>query len=147
MTKLLPVVCLMLATASLWSQQIHPSPTSAKILEAKIRKAWQDYKNKDKVSFAAIFAEDFRCIKEGASDIQDKKSEVDGIDQFDLKQYTLSNFNIQMIGTAAALATYAAEYSGDAAGEHLQQKSGWSEVWMQCNRVWKLVYLQETQLK
>src|SRR5579859_8287608 len=59
-------------------------------LEAKERKLWEDFKNKDKAGLAALLDDGFRQFEEGQSTFGDKKAEVNAVDEFELVSYTLS---------------------------------------------------------
>ena len=117
------------------------------MLEAKVRKAWEDFKEKRKDAFAAILTEDFTEAEEDGAGFRDAKAEVAEIDQFELKQYTLSNFKVRPIGSGGALVTYTAEYSGSAGGEPVGEKDVVGEVWVKRGNDWKLLHVQETKVK
>ena len=146
---LISAVCvLLLASASAQSKKAEsPAGPPAKALEAKIRKAWEDYKNKNKDGFAAILADGFREVEEDGNGFGDKKAILEGIDQFELSQYTLKDFDVKPVGSDGALVTYMAEYSGKYSGEPLQAKTAYGEVWTKHSNQWKLLYVQETKVK
>jgi hypothetical protein len=77
----------------------------AKLLEAKVRKAWEDYKNKYKDGFAAILAVGFREVEEDSNGFADKKVILEEMDQFELSRYTLKDFDARPVGANAALVT------------------------------------------
>jgi hypothetical protein len=77
----------------------------------------------------------------------DKKAILEEIDKFELSQYTLKDFETRPIGADAALVTYIAEYSGKFAGEPLQSKAAYGELWTKHGNEWKLLYVQETRVK
>src|ERR1700730_18367560 len=111
---LISAVCLLLFVSAT-AQSKRPEPVagpSAKALEAKVRKAWEDYKNKNKVGFAAILADGFREVEEDGNGFGDKKAILEQIDQFELSQYTLRDFVVKPVAANAALVNYMAEYSG-----------------------------------
>jgi len=119
----------------------------ATVLEAKVRKAWEDYKNKNKDGFAAILADGFREVEEESNGFAGKETILEEIDKFDLSQYTLKDFDTRPLGPNAALVTYIAEYSGKFAGEPLQSKAAYGELWTKHGNEWKLLYVQETRVK
>jgi hypothetical protein len=148
-TMLITAVCaLLFGSASAQSQKPDPpaGPT-AKLLEAKVRKAWEDYKNKNKDGFAAILADGFREVEEESNGFADKKAILEEIDKFELSQYSLKDFDTGPIGTDAALVTYIAEYSGKFEGKPLQSKAAYGELWTKQGNEWKLLYVQETRVK
>ena len=94
---LISAVCvLFVAGASAQSKKLEPATGApAKALEAKVRKAWEDYKNKNKAGFAAILADGFREVEEDGNGFGDKKAILEAIDQFELSQYTLKDFAVK----------------------------------------------------
>jgi steroid delta-isomerase-like uncharacterized protein len=121
--------------------------TGLDVLEAKVRKAWEDFKNKNKSGFAAILADGFQEAEDDGGGFRDQQTEVAEIDQFNLSQYTLKDFNIEPIGADGALVKYLGEYSGTVAGQHVDGKSAWGEVWVRRGDDWKLLHVQETKVK
>lgn len=146
---LITAVCVLLfASASAQSKKPEPqSGATAKLLEAKVRKAWEDYKNKNKEGFAAILGDGFREVEEESNGFAGKKTILEEIDKFELDQYTLKDFDTRSVGPNAALVTYIAEYSGKFAGEPLQSKAAYGELWTKHGNEWKLLYVQETKVK
>src|ERR1700730_17031497 len=111
-TLIIAVCVLLFASASAQSKKPEPSTGPlAKTLETKVRKAWEDYKNKNKDGFAAVLADGFREVEEDGNGFGGKKAILEQIDQFELSQYALKDFNVKPVGADAALVTYMAEYS------------------------------------
>lgn len=148
-TLVVAAVLILLTTGSAPSEgQKTPYGTaSGKMLEAKVRKAWEDIKNKNKDAFAAILTEDSRIVDEDGLGFRDKKSNVAEIDQLSIEQYTLSNFTIKPIGASGALVTYIAEYSGTYSGQATHAKEVFGEVWVRSGTQWKCQYVQGTNVK
>jgi hypothetical protein len=145
---LISAVCfLLMASASAQSKKLEPSAPPAKALEAKVREAWEDFKNKNKDGFASLLADGFREVEEDSKGFTDKKAILEQIDQFELTQYTLKDFDVKPIGSNAALVTYLAEYTGKYEGKSLQSKTIYGEVWTKHGNEWKLLYVQETNVK
>ncbi len=155
MTRLLSAVCCLLLVVALQAQgQAAGAATgqagnnaAAKVLEAKIRKAWQDYKNRDKKAFAAILADGFAEVTNDAEGLSGKDAELGEIDHFDLAKFELKNFKYTSIGTGGALMTYSAEYGGSYDKAPLQMKAIYGEVWVKRGGEWKVLWVQETKLK
>jgi hypothetical protein len=116
-------------------------------LEARVRKLWEAFKNKDKASLSAMLDGGFRQFEEGLSAFGDKKTEVNAVDEFELISYTLSDFTVKSIGPNAALVTYIAQYEGKSGGETSKAKSVFGEVWVRAGNEWKDLYMQETYVK
>jgi hypothetical protein len=147
-TMIAAVCLILLTTASARPPKQTPQAgPPAKALEAKIRKAWEDFKTKNKDAFAAILADGFTEAEEDGTGFRDAKTEVAEIDQFDLDKYTLTDFKVRPIGSDGALVTYMAEYSGKAAGQPVSEKDALGEVWVRHGNDWKLLHVQETKVK
>jgi hypothetical protein len=150
------IACLlMLATAFTQEQKksapAKPAPkknaSAAPILEVKIRKAWEDYKKRDKEAFAAILDNGFAEVTNDADGIFGKERELAEMDRFALSHYDLRDFKLKLIGHGGALMTYAAEYSGTYENVPVQMKAIYGEVWLKVGNDWKLLWVQETKLK
>ena len=146
---LVAVACLLsLATVA---AQVKPaavkSNPAAPAIEAKVRKVWEDFKNKNKESLAASLADGFREIEEGASGFGDKKAEVAMVDEFDLTSYILRDFTVKSLGPHSALVTYSAHYEGKTGGQAAKSDSIFGEVWVHEGNDWKALYIQETTVK
>jgi hypothetical protein len=150
------IVCLLAVVAA--SAQQPKKPASSKVgsgenaalanaLEAKIRKAWEDYKRKDKVAFYAILANDFGEVTNDADAIFGKDTELKEMDEFDISQYKLSDFKLRPVGSGGAVMTYIAEYSGKYANADVQMKAVYGEVWVKVGSEWKVMWVQETKVK
>jgi hypothetical protein len=146
---LISAVCLLLvASAAGQSKKSEPATgVPAKALEGKVRKAWEDYKNKNKAGFEAILADGFRELEEDGNGFGDKKAILEQIDQFEVSQYTLKDFAVKPLAANVALVNYMAEYSGKFAGEPVQAKTAYGEIWTKQGSEWKLLYAQETKVK
>ena len=143
------VVCLLLLTIVIAQERVQaatstPNPT---VLESKVRKAWEDFKNKDKESFAATLADGFSEAEEDGSGFGDKKAILTMIDQFELGAYSLKDFKVRTIGKDAALITYRAHYEGKVGGQPIQANTAYGEIWVNQGHNWKLLYVQETNVK
>ncbi len=146
---LMAVAVLLLSCAGLATAQEKPQATKAGAppLEAKVRKLWEAFKNKDKATLSALLDDRFRLFEEGLSAIGDKKAEVNSVDDFELVSYTLSDFTVKPIAQNAALVTYMAQYEGKSGGEASKAKSVFGEVWIRAGNEWKAFYMQETYVK
>jgi hypothetical protein len=144
------IACLLMLVTS-FAQEKKSAPAKpapeATVLEAKIRKAWEDYKNRKKDAFAAILANDFAEVTNDADGIFGKETELAEMDRFNLSHYELRDFKLRPVGNGGAVMTYTAEYSGTYGNEPLQMKAIYGEVWVKVGRVWKLLWVQETKLK
>jgi hypothetical protein len=118
-----------------------------RLLEVKIRQAWEDYKNKNKEAFARIFTSDAIEVEEGAEGPHDLKATLAEMDDFNIRNYSLSDFHYRAIGSNGMLVRYDVDYSADVRGEAIHNKSMIGEVWEKTAADWKLIYFQETKIK
>lgn len=135
-----------ISTAQEKPQTTKPQSSSPQ-LELRVHKLWESFKNKDKAALSAILDDRFRLFEEGLTSIGDKKAEVNAVDEFDLQNYTLSDFTVKTISPNAVLVTYTAQYEGKSGGEVSKSKSVFGEVWIRAGNEWKAFYMQETYMK
>lgn len=121
--------------------------TAASVLEAKIRKVWEDYKKRDKQAFGAVLLPNFGEVTNDAEGIFGKDTELSEMDQFSLAKYELKDFHSRTAGRDAVVMTYTAEYSGTYANSPIQMKAIYGEVWVKSGNDWKLLWVQETKIK
>jgi hypothetical protein len=150
---LVAVACLLLTRNALTqqkAQQNNPAhsrnPESA-AAEARSRKVWEDFKNRNKAALSATLAENFRALEEGGSGFFGAKQYLSSLDEFELKSYNLSDYVVIPLGKDALLINYHARYEGAEAGETTKGNAGFSEVWVRRVGNWKLQYLEETYVK
>jgi len=141
------VLLFSLASAAAAQQPSAKAGSASAQVEARVRKLWEAFKNKDKATLSTMIDGDFRQFEEGLSTFGDKKTEVNAVDDFELVSYTLSDFNVKSIGPNAALVTYIAQYEGKSGREASKAKSVFGEVWIHSGGEWKDLYMQETYMK
>jgi hypothetical protein len=152
---LISVACLLiLASASAQQKKSNTAKTKsaetsslAATLEPKVRKSWEDYKNRNKEAFAASLASNFAEVTDGADGIFGKDTELSEMDHFNLAKYELKDFKVTSIGGTGALVTYTAEYSGSYDNTPLKMKTVYGEVWVKSGADWKQLWVQETKIK
>jgi len=140
MKRTLTSIAFLLILVTSFAQQKKSSPAKlapeATVLETKIRKAWEDYKNRNKGAFAAILADGFAEVTNDADGIFGKETELAEMDRFNLSHYDLRDFKLRPIGNGGAVMTYTAEYSGTYGNEPLQMKAIYGEVWVKVGSIW-----------
>jgi hypothetical protein len=143
------VACLLSLTsiATAQEKQAEKSTPTASVLEAKVRKVWEDFKTKNKASLGASLADNFRMFEEGTSGFGDKKIDLASVDELELVSYTLKDFTVKSLGPSAALVTYVAHYESKSGGQVAKADSVFGEVWTREGNDWKALYLQETYIQ
>lgn len=150
MRRTLIAVALLLSCITAAGAQDKPSAkpkSDAGAVEAHVRKLWEAFKNKDKATLSSLIDEGFRQFEEGLSTFGDKKTEVNAVDEYELINYTLSDFTVKPLSANMALVTYIAQYEGKSGGETAKAKSVFGEVWTHAGGDWKCLYMQETYVK
>lgn len=151
MKKLFITIVLLWSLAGSTFLQSQTAKTTHKVgtppVEARVRKLWEAFKNKDKTTLSSLLDDGFRMFEEGLTTFGDKKAEVNAVDEYDLLSYTLSDFTVNPTGPNTAVVTYIAQYEGKSGGEVLKAKSVFGEVWVHTGGDWKALYLQETYVK
>jgi hypothetical protein len=135
------------ATAQEIQKPVAKTAPVAPVIEAKVRKLWEDFKSKNKQGLGSALAEEFREMEEGASGFGDKKAEVAMVDEFELTSFLLKDFTVKSLGTNSALVTYSAHYESKSGGQTQKADSIFGEVWIHQGNDWKALYIQETYLK
>jgi hypothetical protein len=144
------VFLLLLTTVAAAQEQLtSKSSANASVLEAKVRKVWEDFKNKNKQSLVVALDDNFRMIEEGTSGFGDKKADIATVDDLDLINYTLKDFTVKSLGARSALVTYEAHYESKYKGQTAKADSIFGEVWTRegSDNDWKALYLQETYIQ
>lgn len=149
-TTLVAVAVLLVAFAGVATGQEKPAAkpkASTPPLEAKVQKLWEAFQKKDKATLSALIDDGFRQFEEGMTTFADKKGEVNAVDEYELLNFKLSDFNIKSLGPNSAVVTYIADYEGKTGGETAKAKSVFGEVWTRTGGDWKALYMQETYVK
>src|SRR5215470_20320355 len=110
-----PICVLLAAYAQPSSNSAVPkaSDGAMRILEAKIRQAYKDVKNKHKEEFARIFTNDAIEVEEGADGPHDLKATLAEFDDFSLTNYALGDFHYRPIGADGMLVHLQGRVRGD----------------------------------
>jgi hypothetical protein len=143
----LPCPFLLICAPSHGRAQVETSVASPTVLESHVRSAWAAFKNKDKDAFAAMLVDGFSEVEEDGTGFGGKAAILTMIDQFELTAYTLRDFKVTTIAEGAALVTYNAQYEGKVDGQPMQAKTAYGEIWVNRDHAWKLLYVQETNVK
>ena len=146
-TLVATAVLMSFASSAVAQEKTATAKASTPPVEASVRKLWEAFKNKDKATLSSLIDDQFRMFEEGLSNLADKKAEVNAPDEYELLNYTLSNFTVKPLGPSTALVTYRAQYEGKSGGETAKGNSIFGEVWTRSGNDWKVLYLQETYIK
>jgi len=119
------------------------APSEADI-QAKETAAWEAVKQKDYDSFAKLMADDYLEVEDDG--VHDKAASVQSVKDFDLSDYTLSDWKLTPIDPNTVLITYTANVTGKFKGEPVP--SGpyrESSAYVNRNGQWLAIFYQETR--
>lgn len=143
----LPGMFLLLCVPPQVGAQTETSAANPTVQETRVRSAWAAFKNKDQEAFAAMLADGFSEVEEDGAGFGDKTAILTMIGHFELTAYTLKDFKVTTIANVAVLVTYNAQYEGKYDGQPMQAKTAYGEIWVNRDHAWKLLYVQETNVK
>src|SRR5579872_1774097 len=75
-------------------KQAAKTKAGAPPLEAKVQKLWEAFQKKDKATLSTLIDDGFRQFEEGMTTFADKKAEVNAVDEYELLNFKLSDFDI-----------------------------------------------------
>jgi hypothetical protein len=118
------------------------APSEADI-RAKETAAWEAVKKKDWDAFAKLMADDYFEVEDDG--VHDKATSVAMVKDFDLSDYTLSDWKMTSIDANAVLITYTANVTAKFKGEAFPA-GPWREAsaYVSRNGEWLAIYYQET---
>ena len=119
----------------------------ASSLEAKIRQAWQNWKDKKKDAFAAILTDDVVEVEADGKGHRGKQATLADLQSMNMQKFALSDFKFTSLGDTAALATYKAVVDLTSQGKPMHFTLAVAEVWVKRGNDWKLLHYQETEMK
>jgi len=126
------------------SLETRSSAPSEADIKAKETAAWEAVKKKDWDAFTKLMADDYFEVENDG--VHDKAASVQSAKDFDLSDYTLSDWKMTSIDANSVLITYTAnvtaKFKGEAvpAGPYRE-----SSAYVNRNGEWLAIYYQETQ--
>jgi hypothetical protein len=133
-------------SASVYAQtNSKPKNSPAEMLISYEKQTWELVKRKDIKTFADFFAEDFYGIYPGAENVT-KPQLLESLEQFDLKDYKLSNFKVTMLNKDAAIINYQAESQAMENGKEVSLRVAVTSGWAKRKGKWLGVFFREYAL-
>ena|SRR2546423_5556599 len=112
-------------------------------LMAKEQAAWQAFKDKKSDDFKKVVHADFRGVyAEGISDMQ---KELDDMKKWDMKSFTISDFNIVSVGADTVMSTYKVVVEGNYDGKDASGTYNAGSVWKQGKGMWMAIFHTNTK--
>jgi hypothetical protein len=134
MNKHLTVAVALLFTGSLTA---FAAPDEA-ALKAKENAAWEAFKDKKADDFKKVVSANMVAIY--ADGIQDVAKEVAGMQHWDMKSFTISDYKVTAAGADTAVTTYTVKLEGAIDGKDASGTYNAGSVWKQEGSDWKAVF-------
>ena len=108
------------------------------VVMAKEQAAWQAFKDKNADGFKKVVHADFRGVyDEGVSDMQ---KELDDMKKWDMKSFTISDYNIVSVGTDTVMSTYKVVVEGTYDGKDASGTFNAGSVWKMAKGGWQAIF-------
>jgi hypothetical protein len=105
---------------------------------AKEKAAWQAFKDKKADDFKKVVHADFRGVyAEGVSDLQ---KELDDMNKWDMKSFTISDYNIVSVGAKMIMSTYKVVLEGTFDGKDSSGTFNAGSVWKTGKDGWQAIF-------
>src|SRR2546421_9423113 len=107
-------------------------------LMAKEKAAWQAFKDKKADDFKKVVHADFRGVyAEGISDMQ---KELDDMKKWDMKSFTISDYNIVSVGADTIMSTYKVVVEGTYDGKDASGTFNAGSAWKMAKGGWQAIF-------
>ncbi len=107
-------------------------------LMAKEKAAWQAFKDKKGDDFKKLVHAD--VIGVYAEGIADMKKELDDMQKWDMKSFTISDYNVVAVGTDTMMSTYKVNVDGTFDGKDASGSYNAGSVWTKHNGEWHAIF-------
>ena len=105
---------------------------------AKEQAAWQAFKDKNADGFKKVVHTEFRGVYvEGISDMQ---KELDDMKKWDMKSFTISDYNIVSVGADTIMSTYKVVVEGTYDGKDASGTFNAGSVWKMAKGGWQAIF-------
>jgi hypothetical protein len=107
-------------------------------IEAKEKAAWQTFKDKKADDFKKLIGKDFHGVY--ADGVYDLQKQLDDMNKWDLKSFTISDYKIVAIGADTVVSTYNVVIEGTKEGKDASGTFNSGSVWKQEKGAWMAVF-------
>jgi len=130
---------LTLAVALLFAGSIAAfAAPDAATLEAKEKAAWQAYKDKKADDFKKVVSANMVAVY--SDGMQDMQKEVAGMQKWNMKSFTISDYKVTAAGADTAIATYTVKLDATIDGKDASGTMNAASVWKQEGGDWKAIF-------
>ena len=114
------------------------APPSKDALMAKETAAWQAFKDKKADDFKKVVAADFRGVY--AEGVSDMAKELSDMKKWDMKSFTISDYNVVSGGADTMISTYVVKLEGTYDGKDVSGTYNAGSVWKQEKGAWMAIF-------
>jgi len=107
-------------------------------LEKNENAAWQAYKEKNEAGFQKVVDKDFKGVY--ADGIQTMSDELAGMKKWDMKSFTISDYNMFSDEKDVAVSTYTVKLEGTLDGKDMSGTYNCGSVWKMENGQWMAIF-------
>jgi hypothetical protein len=107
-------------------------------IEAKVKAAWQAYKDKKPDEFKKLVDKDLRCVY--ADGIKNRESEIADMQKWDIKSFSFSDFDSYSDEPDVIVATYKVAIEGTYDGKDISGNYNAGDVWKKEKGAWLAIF-------
>jgi len=107
-------------------------------IEAKENAAWQAFKDKNADAFKKVVDKDIRCVY--VDGISNMKKELDDMKKWDMKSFTISDFDTFSDEKDVVVTTYTVKVEGTVEGKDMSGTYNAGSVWKQEKGAWMAIF-------
>ena len=108
------------------------------VVMAKEQAAWQAFKDKNADGFKKVVHADFRGVYDAG--ISDMPKELDDMKKWDMKSFTISDYNIVSVGTDTVMSTYKVLVQGTYDGKDSSGTFNAGSIWKKEKGGWMAIF-------
>ena len=108
------------------------------VVMAKEQAAWQAFKDKNADGFKKVVHADFRGVYDAG--ISDMQKELDDMKKWDMKSFTISDYNIVSVGTDTVTSTYKVLVQGTYDGKDSSGTFNAGSIWKKEKGGWQAIF-------
>src|SRR5690242_1704970 len=112
-------------------------PSKETMME-KEKAAWQSYKDRKADDFKKVVDKDLRCVYDAG--IMNMQNELDDMSKWDIKSFTVSDYNTFSDEKDVVIATYKVEIQGTFNGKDMSGTYNAGTVWKSENGKWMAIF-------
>jgi hypothetical protein len=100
--------------------------------------AWQSFKDKKSDDFKKLLSADFMAVY--SDGVQTKQQEIDSMQKWDMKSFSLSDFKLVMTDADTAVVTYQVKVEGTVEGKDATGNYNAGSIWQMKNGEWHPIF-------